>query len=78
MTRKDIVAGMRIRDEVFGANPYAQLSLIRKSLWALNVLRKEDSTPENKAIAEQVLEMAEQIDNSIDGILRQEYPEEYQ
>lgn len=75
MSRKDITAGMRIRDEVFGANPYSQLSLIRQSLWALNILRKEDSSAEDKAKAEEILNMADQLNTKIEQILTEEYPD---
>ena len=74
--QKDIEIGNLIRDEVFGGNGHSQIALIRKSLWALNVLRKETSTEEEIAQAEAILQYAESLNAQIQNILDEHYPEE--
>ena len=74
--KTDVDIGQEIRDNVFRANPYSQFALIRKSLWALNVLRKEDSIEEDILKAEKILTYAESIDLKIQEILNKYYPEE--
>ena len=76
--KTDIQVGQIIRDRVFNSNPHSQIALIRKSLWALNVLRKETSTEEEIAQAEAILQYAESLDAQIQNILDEHYPEEYQ
>ena len=67
---QDVLIGNKIRNEVFDGNGYAQLRLIRQSIWALNVLRKEDSTAEEIDKAENILFQAEEIDKQIEEILK--------
>jgi hypothetical protein len=74
--KTDVDVGLEIRDSVFQGNLFGQLSLIRKSLWALNVLRKEDSTEEDKLKAEEILAYAENVDLKIQEILDKYYIEE--
>lgn len=76
---KDIKAGEDIRDKVFGGNPYAQLSLIRKSIWALAVLNGNiESTGVEKVKAKEVIVSSQEADMMIDNILKQYYPEEFE
>ena len=70
LIERDIDIGNKIKDELFNTNIYSQLGLIRKSIWALNVLRKENSTAEDIDKAENILFQAEEIDKQIEEILK--------
>ena len=68
---KDIDVGNKIVSEVFNTNPYAQLSLIRKSIWALAVLN--DNIEGDKEIAQEIINLSKLKDNEIQNILDIEY-----
>lgn len=70
-TDTNIEIGNKIRDEIFNGNGTAQLKLIRKSIWALNVLRKDTSTQEDITKAEDILTQVEDIDRQIEEMLTQ-------
>jgi len=73
----DTIIGRNIRDKLFKGNPYAQLSLIRKSIWALAVLNENiESTEEEKQQAEEIIEISRLKDVEIQKILDESYPKE--
>lgn len=75
----DISAGDNILNLVFKGNVHAQMSLTRKTIWALAVLNNNIiSTTEEKLKAQEILIMSKVIDNEIENILKQFYPEEYE
>jgi hypothetical protein len=64
--QKDIKLGRKIVGNVFEGNPYRQLALIRKSIWALAVLNNNiESTEEEKTLANEILTQSIDIDKEI-------------
>ena len=75
MVNKNIEVGEVIRDQVFKGNNYAQMNLLRQSIWALAVLN--DNIVGDKIKAEEILNKSFQIDLVIENILKEYYPEDY-
>ena len=62
--------GQKIRDNVFNSNPYKQLSILRKSIWALSVLNNNiESTEQEKEQAQEILNNNKEIETKINTIL---------
>lgn len=76
MVNKNIEVGQIIRDKVFNGNNYAQMNLLRQSIWALAVLN--DNIVGDKIKAEEILNKSFAKDIEIESILKQYYPEEYE
>ena len=72
----DIEVGREIRDKVFNANNYAQLSQIRKSIWALAVLN--DNIEGDKIKAQEIINLSIQVNTQIEEILNKHYAEDEQ
>lgn len=65
MVTDKIEKGILIRDKIFEGNIYAQFGLIMEGLHALNILRKEDATEEEKLSAESKMEKLETLFETI-------------
>ena len=66
----DIKLGRKIITNVFGGNPYSQLALMRKTLWAIAVL--SDVIEGDKIKAQTVIDFAQLKDSEIDKHITKE------
>lgn len=74
----DIEKGREIRDKVFKGNTYAQLSEMRKTLWAICVhqdlitFETEEETIQMKTKAQEIIDQGKQLNSLIEEVLNNE------
>jgi hypothetical protein len=66
--KSDTDIGREIRDKVFEGNPYGQLSIMRKSIWAISVLT--DLVTGDKEKAKEILIQALELNNMVESHLK--------